>query len=84
MSIPIVTKVRVLSKWTKDGKDKEGNDKTYYNIKVADPQTYDTQTIGVTEDIYNMAVENEDIKLIGKLGGLKEKYWYFNAVDTRK
>lgn len=83
MSIPIVTKVRVLSKWTNEGKDREGNPKIYYNLKVADTATYDTQTIGVPEDVYNQAVEQKDIKLIGKLGGLKEKYWYFNAVDPR-
>ena len=83
MSIPIVTKVRVLSKWTNEGKDREGNPKLYYNLKVADTATYDTQTIGVPEDVYNQAVEQKDIKLIGKLGGLKEKYWYFNAVDPR-
>lgn len=83
MSIPIVTKVRVLSKWTNEGKDKDGNPKIYYNIKVADTATYDTQTIGVPEDVFNKAEENKDIKLIGKIGGLKEKYWYFNAIDPR-
>ena len=80
MSLPIVTKARVLSKSTKDGTDKNGNPKTYYNLKLADTQTFDSQIVGVTEEIYNAAQENKDIKLAGKCGGLKEKYWYFNMI----
>ena len=80
MSLPIITKARVLNKSTKEGQDKNGAPKTYYNLKLADTQTFDSQIVGVTEDIYNAAVEGKDIKLAGKCGGLKEKYWYFNMI----
>lgn len=80
MSIPIVTKVRVVSKSTKEGTKKDGTPSTFYNLKVADSVTFDSQIIGVAEDIYNAVEEGQDIKLAGKAGGMKEKYWYFNAL----
>ena len=80
MSIPIFTQVRVLEKQTKDGKDREGNPRIYYNLKVADTQTYDNQIIGVSEEIFNKVEEGKDFRFIGKCGGLKEKYFYFNEV----
>ena len=78
MSIPIFTQVRVLEKQTKEGKDRDGNARTYYNLKVADTQTFDNQIIGVSEEIFKKVEENKDFRFIGKCGGLKEKYWYFN------
>ncbi len=80
MSLPIVTKGRVLSKTTNERTDKNGNPKTYFNLKIADTVTFDSQVVGVPEEIFNAAVEGKDIKLAGKCGGLKEKYWYFNAI----
>ena len=81
MSIPVFTKVRVVSKSTKEGTKKDGTPTTFFNLKVADPVTFDSQVIGVSEEVYNEAEEGKDIKLVGKAGGLKEKYWYFNAVQ---
>lgn len=78
MSIPIFTQVRVLEKQTKEGKDRDGNARTYFNLKVADTQTFDNQIIGVSEEIFKKVEENKDFRFIGKCGGLKEKYWYFN------
>lgn len=80
MSLPIVTKARVLSKSTKEGTDKNGSPKMYFNLKLADTQTFDSQIVGVTEEIYNAVEEGKDVKLAGKCGGLKEKYWYFNML----
>ena len=80
MSLPIVTKARVLSKSTKEGTDKNGAPKMYYNLKLADTQTFDSQIVGVSEEIYNSVEEGKDVKLAGKCGGLKEKYWYFNMI----
>lgn len=81
MSIPILTKVRVISKSKKEGTKKDGTATTFFNLKVADPVTFDSQIIGVSEEVYNEAEEGKDIKLVGKAGGLKEKYWYFNAIQ---
>ena len=80
MSLPILTRARVLSKSTKPGKDKDGNEKMYYNLKLADTSTFDSQIVGVTEEIFNQVEEGKDVLLGGKCGGLKEKYWYFNAL----
>lgn len=74
MSIPVFTKVVVVSKFTNEGKD----GKVYCNLKVADKETYDSQIIGVPQEIYDFVHENDEVKLSGKIGGLKEKYWYFN------
>ncbi|MCR5509288.1 MAG: hypothetical protein K6F34_11465 [Lachnospiraceae bacterium] len=84
MSIPIVTKVRVVSKSTKDGNKKDGTPTVFYNLKVADNVTYDSQIVGVSEEIYNAVEEGQDVKLVGKCGGLKDKYWYFNAIAKDK
>lgn len=83
MSIPIVTKVRVVDKSSKDGTKKDGSPTTFYNIKCADPVTFDSQLIGVSEEVYNVCEIGKDVKLVGKAGGLKEKYWYFNAVADK-
>lgn len=80
MSIPIVTKVRVISKSTKEGQKKDGSPTIFYNLKCADPVTFDSQVVGVSEEVYNAVEEGQDVKLAGKCGGLKDKYWYFNAV----
>lgn len=81
MSIPIVTKVRVVSKWAKDGVDKNGNPRTYYNMKVADIINYDSQSISVNKDIFDQAVEGKDIQLKGVCGGINnDRFWYFNEV----
>lgn len=81
MSIPIFTKVKVVQKFTNDRKKDDGSTVTYYNIKAVDTVSYDSQIIGVSEDIYNKAEEGKDISLIGKCGGLGNKrYWYFNSV----
>lgn len=80
MSLPILTRARVLSKSTKDGKDKDGKPKTYFNIKLADTSTFDSQIVGVNEEVYNAVEEGQDVLLGGKCGGLKEKYWYFNSL----
>lgn len=82
MSIPIFTKVKVVQKFTNERKKDDGSVMTYYNIKAVDTVSYDSQIIGVSEDIYNKAEEGKDIKLIGKCGGLGNKrYWYFNNVQ---
>lgn len=78
MSIPIFTQVRVVEKSTKEGTDREGRPRTYYNLKVADTQTFDNQIIGVSEEVFKKVQEDKDFRFIGKCGGLKEKYWYFN------
>lgn len=83
MSIPIVTKVRVISKSTKEGTKRDGSATMFYNIKVADPVTFDSQIVGVNKEVFDACEEGKDVKLVGKCGGLKEKYWYFNAVADK-
>ena len=84
MSIPIFTKVRVAQKFSKDVEGENGV-KTYYNIKCVDTVSYDSQIVGVSEDVYNKCEEGKDIKLYGKCGGLGNKrYWYFNQCEVVK
>lgn len=84
MSIPIFTKVKVVQKYTNDVEN-DGQVKTYYNIKCADTVAYDSQIVGVSEDVYNICEEGKDIKLYGKCGGLGSKrYWYFNRAEVCK
>lgn len=85
MSIPIFTKVRVAQKFTKDYKKEDGSSGTYYNIKVVDMVSYDSQILGVSEDVFNKCEEGKDIKLFGKCGGMGQKrYWYFNNCEVIK
>lgn len=81
MSLPIVTKARVVNKSIKEGTSRDGKPVTYYNLKLADTVSFDSQQVGVPEEIYNQVEEGQDIKLVGKCGGLKDKYWYFNALQ---
>lgn len=80
MSLPILTRARVLSKSTKEGTGKDGSPKIYFNVKLADTSTFDSQIVGVNEEVYNSIEEGQDVLLGGKCGGLKEKYWYFNSL----
>lgn len=85
MAIYMMTKpVKVLTKFTNTGKNKEGNDVTYYNFKIADTETYDNQIIGVNEEMYNSVDEGDLVSLAGKFGGLKTKYWYFEKLRKEK
>lgn len=82
MSIPIFTKVKVVQKASKDY-EKDGEVKTYYNIKCVDTVAYDSQIVGVSKDVYDKCVEGKDVKLYGKCGGLGNKrYWYFNQCEV--
>lgn len=84
MAISVLSGVRVISKFTKDGSNKDGKPIVYYNLKVADVENFDSQIIGVNKEVFDKAEEGKDLILKGKVGGLKEKYWYFDSVSDSK
>lgn len=82
MGLPIITQGRVVDKSTSSGTDRNGNNTTWYNIKLFDTRKdhYDSQIIGVPKDVYESVRIGDDVKFAGEFGGLKTKYWKFDSL----
>lgn len=79
MSIKIVTQAKVLNKFSNDGINKTTGEKvTWYNLKLVDEETYDSQIVGVPQEVYEAIQEGDKVRLGGEVGGLKTKYWKFD------
>lgn len=83
MALTIFTKGLVVSKWENESASANGDKKTYYNIKLVDTATYDNQILSVSKEVYDKCEEQKNIGLYGRVGGLKDKYWYFNEVAEK-
>lgn len=78
MAIKIVTQAKVLNKFANDGVNKTTGEKvTWYNLKLVDEKTYDSQIVGVPKEVYEAITEGDLVQLGGEVGGLKTKYWKF-------
>lgn len=80
MGMPIITQGLVKKKTAKDGQNKFGERVTYYNVELVNPDTYDSQIIGVPKEVYDQIEEGKKIQLGGEFGGLKTKYWKFDRL----
>ena len=79
MSIKIVTQAKVLNKFANDGVNKTSGEKvTWYNLKLVDEETYDSQIVGVPKEVYDSIEEGDKVQLGGEVGGLKTTYWKFD------
>lgn len=74
----IVTQAEVIDKNTNSGKDRNGFDVTYYNLKLADREKCETQLIGVPADVYEQVEVGKIYRFGGSFGGLKTKWWKFD------
>lgn len=63
--INVMTKARVLSKWSKDVVKDDGSTTTYYSVKLADPVKCENDVCNVSEEVYNKVQEGSDVCLYG-------------------
>ena len=83
MGMPIITEGIVVSKTANDRTKDDGTKVTYYNIKLGN-EKYDSQVIGVPQEVYDQVSEGQKIQLGGEFGGLKNKYWKFDRLIAKK
>lgn len=82
MAIRMITEeMVVLNKDSKDVECKDGQIRTYYNVKCG-TQNYENQLIGVSEEIYNSLSEGDKVIFAGNFGGLQNKFW--RVTDIQK
>lgn len=80
MSIPIQTKIKVLTKYVNDYAKSDGTILHYYNLQFISPSGR-AETIPVNEEVYNSVEPDKEYQLAGACGGMgKEKWFNFNKV----
>lgn len=81
MAIRMVTEeMIVLNKDSKDVTCKDGQTRTYYNIKCG-TASYENQLIGVTQEIYDNLSEGDKVIFKGNFGGLQNKFWRVTDIE---
>ena len=75
MSIPIQTKVRVLTKYVNDYTKSDGEVAHYYNLQFINPNGR-AETIPVSEEVYNSVEIDKEYQLAGVCGGMGAKKWF--------
>lgn len=79
----IITEAMVLDKNSKQGSGDYSNN-VYYNVQLGEPKdlngmtVYDTQLIGVPEEVYKNVEVGKINRFGGSFGGLKTKWWKFD------
>lgn len=80
MAIKMVTEeMVVLEKSAKDAVCKNGETKTFYNVKCGS-SSYENQIFGVEEDVYNTLNEGDQVCFSGNFGGLQNKFWRVTGI----
>lgn len=80
MSIPIQTKVKVLTKYVNDYTKQDGTIIHYYNLQFIAPSGR-VETIPVSEEVFNSVEPDKEYQLAGSCGGIgREKWFSFNKV----
>lgn len=80
MSIPIQTKIKVLTKYVNDYTKQDGTVIHYYNLQFIAPNGR-AETLPVNEEVYNSVECDKEYQLAGSCGGMgKEKWFNFNKV----
>lgn len=80
MSIPIQTKIKVLTKYVNDYTKQDGSIIHYYNLQFISPNGR-VETLPVNEEVYNKCEPDNEYQLSGSCGGIgKEKWFSFNKV----
>ena len=80
MSIPIQTKIKVLTKYVNDYTKQDGTMIHYYNVQFISPSGR-VETLPVTEEVYNAVENDKEYQLAGSCGGMgREKWFTFNKV----
>lgn len=75
MSIPIQTKVKVLTKYVNDYTKSDGTISHYYNLQFINP-TGRAETLPISEEVYNNIELDKEYQLAGSCGGMGSKKWF--------
>ena len=75
MSIPIQTKVKVLSKYVNDYTKSDGTVFHYYNLQFPAPNGR-VETLPITEEVYNNIEVDKEYQLAGQCGGMGKSKWF--------
>lgn len=65
--VNVMTKARVLEKWSKDSTRKDGTPVTYYNVKIADPVNFSNDTVSVSKEVFDNVENGQDVCLYGRV-----------------
>lgn len=80
MSIPIQTKIKVLTKYVNDFTKSDGTVFHYYNLQFISPSGR-AETLPVSEEVYNCVEIDKEYQLGGNCGGMgKEKWFSFDKI----
>ena len=80
MSIPIQTKIKVLTKYVNDYTKSDGSMVHYYNLQFIAPNGR-VETLPVSEEVFNKVENDNEYQLSGSCGGMgKEKWFKFDKV----
>lgn len=84
--VNVMTKVRVLRKWSKDVTKDDGTKVTYYNVKVADPVEYDSEILSVTKELYDSLHEEQDVCIYGSINrfGMRTVVQFTELFNSKK
>lgn len=63
--INVMTRSRVLAKWSKDVQRDDGTVNTYYSLKLANPQECENDTCNVSKEVYDAVEPQQDVVLYG-------------------
>ena len=75
MSIPVQTRIKVLTKYCNDYTKQNGDIVHYYNLQFISPSGR-VETIPVTEEVYNKVEPNNEYQLAGSCGGMGKERWF--------
>lgn len=80
MSIPIQTKIKVLTKYVNDYTKQDGTVVHYYNIQFL-TDSGRAETLPVNQEVFDKCEIGNEYQLAGSCGGVgKEKWFSFNKV----
>lgn len=80
MSIPIQTKVKVLTKYVNEYTKKDGTITKYYNVQFISPSGR-VETLPVNEEVFNTVDQDKEYQIAGACGGIgREKWFQFTKV----
>lgn len=87
MELPIIVQGEVGDKTTNIGKDRNGIDQTYYNVKLIDRERCENMPLGVPKEVFDKCEKGKVVRLGGYIGGLKNKYFkiteYIGVVNDK-
>lgn len=75
MSIPIQTKIKVLTKYVNDYTKQDGSIVHFYNLQFISDSGR-VETLPCTEEVFNKVEPDNEYQLGGKCGGMGSQRWF--------